>query len=176
MKDSQGRKKNHIDYASSWKIRYLLSKEPHLNDQSRSFKQLKHSNIFLGILPEVQENLCFFFFVFSFFAKFWLSSQNGRSRYALTSCSPSEWACLWPALAGLRLSLQQQLGWREEGCRMLLLLHRDHKSKTNGSCLQMYGDECSYSARYRPTLSAPGFKKGIFLKKKRNSYPTSPSC
>lgn len=50
---------------------------------------------------------------------------------------------------------------------MLLLLHRDHKSKTNGSCLQMYGDECSYSARYRPTLSAPGFKKGIFLKKKK---------
>lgn len=108
----------------------------------------------------------FFLFVFSFFAKFWLSSQNGRSRYALTSCSPSEWARLWPALAGLHLSLQQQLGWREEGCRMLLFLHRDHKSKTNGSCLQMYGDECSYSARYRPTLSAPGFKKGIFLKKK----------
>lgn len=50
---------------------------------------------------------------------------------------------------------------------MLLFLHRDHKSKTNGSCLQMYRDECSYSARYRPTLSAPGFKKGIFLKKKK---------
>lgn len=69
MKDSQGRKKNHIDYASSWKIRYLLSKEPHLNDQSRSFKQLKHSNIFLGILPEVQENLCSFFCLFSLFCQ-----------------------------------------------------------------------------------------------------------